>query len=66
MSTSTTTFQVDDMSCSHCVSTIRNAFVKEMPGVDVAIDLDSKQVTVAGDSAQAAKVLRDAGYEPRL
>ena len=58
------TFRVEDMSCSHCVGTIRGALQAGLPGAAIAIDLDTKRVTVAGDPAAAEAIIRDAGYEP--
>jgi copper chaperone len=58
------TFRVDDMSCNHCVSTIRSALGARMPGAAVTVDLPGKIVTVAGDAAVAEAAIREAGYEP--
>jgi copper chaperone len=44
-------FNVDGMSCEHCVKAITKA-VSTLPGVsDVAVDLKAKTVTVEHDSA---------------
>ena len=59
------TFEVKDMTCGHCAGTIRKAFDQMMPGVGVGIDLDKREVTVAGDAAVAAETIRAAGYEPQ-
>ena len=60
-------FMVEDMNCMHCVGTIRGALAEALPGAAVAIDLDTKRVTVPRDSATAAETaMRDAGYEPQL
>lgn len=59
-----TTFQVAEMSCGHCAGTIRKAFDQMMPGVGVGIDLEKREVTVAGDATAAAETIRAAGYEP--
>jgi copper chaperone len=58
-------FKVPDMSCDHCVAAIRKEFDQAMPGTTVAIDLDSKEVAVAGDAAKAEQAIRAAGYEPQ-
>lgn len=58
-----TTFKVAEMSCGHCAGTIRKAFDQLMPGVGVGIDLDKREVTVAGDPLVAAETIRAAGYE---
>lgn len=60
-----TTFKVAEMSCDHCAGSVRKAFDQMMPGVGVAIDLDRREVTVAGDAAVAAETIRAAGYEPQ-
>lgn len=59
-------YVVSGMTCSHCVSSVREA-VTEVTGVDsVAVDLSSGRLTVAGagfrDEAVASAVA-DAGYE---
>ena len=61
-----TTFKVAEMSCGHCAGSVRKAFDQMMPGVGVAIDLDKREVIVAGDAALAAETIRAAGYEPQL
>ncbi len=60
------TFSVEDMTCSHCAGTIRNALKTGMPGTEFAVDLENQRVTVTGDPAVAEAVIRDAGYEPVL
>lgn len=57
-------FTVADMSCGHCVGVIRDALRDGLPGVAATVDLGTKTVTVDGDAAQAAAIIRDAGYEP--
>jgi copper chaperone len=59
-------FKVEDMTCAHCVGTIRKALGAGMPGVGVSVDLDTHEVVVAGDADVAAAIMRDAGYEPML
>lgn len=59
------TFQVPDMTCSHCVGVIRTAVEDALPGTDFDVDLDSHRVTVPADMAAAAEnAIRDAGYDP--
>lgn len=60
-----TTFKVAEMSCGHCAGRIRKAFDRMMPGVGVGIDIDKREVTVAGDATVAAETIRAAGYEPQ-
>ena len=59
-------YQVEDMTCGHCAQTITQAVKSVDASADVAIDLRSKQVNVAGvaraDAVAAA--IRDAGYTP--
>lgn len=59
---------VEDMTCSHCVTKINN-FVKDVNGVEnVEFDLDSKtvKVTYNGESKQIKELvsesIMDAGY----
>jgi len=61
-----TRFKVADMSCDHCVATIRKALERGMPGAAVSIDLAAHEVAVAGDAVLAERIIRDAGYDPRL
>jgi copper chaperone len=59
-----TTFAVSDMTCGHCVSTVRAALERALPGIPVEINLNARRVTVDGDEAMAAKAIRAAGYTP--
>jgi copper chaperone len=59
-----TTFAVSDMTCGHCVGTVRAAIERALPGAAVEINLDAHRVTVAGDAAIAAAAIRSAGYTP--
>lgn len=58
-------FNVPDMSCGHCVSTITQAVQQAVPGAQVTVDLSSHRVTVGG--APAAEPVRQAivqaGYD---
>lgn len=46
MSNVSTTFEVEGMSCNHCVNSIKNA-VSQLEGVvNVEVDLEAKRVTV--------------------
>jgi copper chaperone len=63
---SETTYTVEGMSCEHCV----NAVTSEVSGVEgvssVAVDLESRSVTVAGDGFDDRAVcaaIDEAGYE---
>ncbi|MCX5497213.1 heavy-metal-associated domain-containing protein [Kaistia dalseonensis] len=59
------TLKVPDMSCGHCVSTVRKAVQGLDPAATVAVDLAAKLVTVesALDAAAIAEAVREAGYE---
>ena len=59
-------FEVKDMTCSHCVGTIKRVINETVPGMPVDIDLDRHLVRV-GDGAQAdtiARAIREVGYTP--
>ena len=60
----TVEFQVDGMSCQHCVAAITNAIREHDAAAQVQVDLASGRVTV--DSAQPVDALKaaidEAGY----
>ena len=62
----TATYTVPAIHCAHCVASIREE-VSEVEGVDdVAVDLDTKLVTVSGsnlDDAAVRAAIEEAGYE---
>jgi copper chaperone len=62
----TVTYTVPAIHCEHCGMSIREE-VSEVEGVDaVAVDLDSKLVTVSGhglDDAALRAAIVEAGYE---
>ena len=61
------TFQVDDMSCGHCVSAITQAVKAADRDAVVHIDLAAHRVQVepaAADAATLAAAITDAGYTP--
>jgi len=62
----TATYTVPAIHCAHCVASIREE-VSEVDGVDdVAVDLDTKLVTVSGsnlDEAAVRAAIEEAGYE---
>jgi copper chaperone len=57
-------FQVDGMSCSHCVQAVQNAVITVDPHAQVTVDLDTGHVDVL--SQQPREDLRlaieNAGY----
>ena len=61
-------FEVNDMSCGHCVGAITRALQEADPGAQVEIDLASHRVTIQPASAgegQLADAIREAGYTPQ-
>lgn len=62
----TLTYSVPAIHCAHCVMSIREE-VSEVDGVeDVAVDLDTKVVTVSGtavDDGAVRAAIVEAGYE---
>ena len=60
-------FQVNDMTCGHCVSTITKALKAADGGAKVQIDLASHRVQVepaAADAEELADAIKEAGYTP--
>ena len=60
-------FQVIDMSCGHCVSTITKAIRAVDQGAGIDVDLSSHRVQIEPDQADAhalAEAIREAGYTP--
>jgi copper chaperone len=62
----TVTYSVPAIHCAHCARSIREE-VSEVEGVeDVAVDLETKVVTVSGrelEDAALRAAIREAGYE---
>ena len=62
---STRAYTVEGMTCGHCVNAVTGE-VSKVPGVtDVQVDLDTKKVTVTGetfDDADIAAAVDEAGY----
>ncbi|MDX3925172.1 MAG: heavy-metal-associated domain-containing protein [Shinella sp.] len=61
-------FEIPDMTCGHCVSTVEKAIKAADPNASAKIDLGSKTVSV--ETALAPEVISasiaDAGYTPSL
>ena len=57
-------FNVPDMSCGHCVSTVTKAIKTLDESAEVKVDLAHKTVSVetSAPAPQVAKALEDAGY----
>lgn len=61
------TFEVNDMTCGHCVSNITKALKATDKDAKVAIDLASHRVQVepaSADAQELAEAIKDAGYTP--
>jgi copper chaperone len=58
------TIAVNDMTCSHCVGTVRGALEEALPGSQIEIDLASHTVRFTGDKAKGEEAIREAGYTP--
>jgi copper chaperone len=61
-------FEVQDMSCGHCVGAITQAVKSADPGAQVEVDLASHRVKIqpaAADEAELAEAIREAGYTPQ-
>ncbi|MBV8037129.1 heavy-metal-associated domain-containing protein [Roseateles sp.] len=62
-------FEVNDMSCGHCVSTIAKALKAVDAGARVHIDLASHRVQIEpteADADELADAIREAGYTPAV
>ena len=60
-------FEVSDMTCGHCVSTITRALKATDKDAEVRIDLTSRRVQVepaAADADELADAIKEAGYTP--
>jgi len=61
------TFEVNDMTCGHCASTITKAVKVLDRAARVEIDLNAHRVQVesaAADARELAEAIKDAGYTP--
>jgi len=58
------TFQVQGMSCGHCVNAVTQAVKSLDPAADVKVDLDSGKVEVQSqqDHAAIARAIEEEGY----
>jgi copper chaperone CopZ len=64
----TTTFQVQGMTCGHCVGAVTNELTEGVPGVqNVQIDLAAGEVVVSStqpiSESAAAAAVEEAGYQ---
>jgi copper chaperone len=61
-------FEVNDMTCGHCVGTIEAALKAADPAARVRIDLTRHRVEIEPGRAgvdELAAVIREAGYSPQ-
>ena len=61
------TFQVDDMTCGHCASTITKAVKEADKSAKVQIDLATHRVHIEpseSDAQHLSDAIREAGYTP--
>lgn len=61
------TFEVQDMTCGHCVSSITKAVRAIDPGAQVTADLATHQVRIEpteSDRIQLSDAIREVGYTP--
>ena len=61
------TFQVNDMTCGHCVSTITKAVKAEDKDAKVQVDLATHRVVIESVTATAQELqdaIAEAGYTP--
>lgn len=62
-----TTINVSGMTCGHCVSAVTMELSLLPSVIEVAVDLESGQVTITSDAAleqaQLATAIDEAGYE---
>jgi copper chaperone len=67
LETTVIAFEVNDMSCGHCVSAITKAVKQVDEGAQVRIDLATHRVEVEPADASAeelAQAIEEAGYTP--
>lgn len=60
-------FNVEGMTCGHCVSAVTKAVLREDAQAEVKVDLAQKQVSVKSElpSEQILELIREEGYEAR-
>jgi copper chaperone len=61
-----TEFQIEDLTCSHCASTIANAVHSLDQAAKIEIDIAAKRVRVDSPlgPAKLAAAIRNAGFTP--
>lgn len=60
-------YQVDGMTCGHCVQAVTKAVKAADPAAEVSVDLPTKkvEVTTSADRSHVAAAIREAGYTPQ-
>jgi copper chaperone len=61
-------FEVNDMTCGHCVSAITKAVKQVDAAAQVSVDLPTKRVEInssVADGAALQAAIQEAGYSPR-
>ncbi|WP_376094811.1 heavy-metal-associated domain-containing protein [Roseomonas sp. CCTCC AB2023176] len=58
-----TTIRIPNMTCGGCAKGVTATIHDAMPGAEPRIDLDRREVTVAGDAAVLVAALREDGWE---
>lgn len=60
-------FNVEGMTCGHCVKAVTNAVQREDAQAEVKVDLAQKQVSVKSElpSEQILELIREEGYDVR-
>lgn len=61
-------FNVEGMTCGHCVKAVTNAVQREDAAAEVKVDLAQKQVSVKSGlpAEQILELIREEGYEARV
>ena len=61
-------FQVNDMTCGHCVGAITQAIAEVDVAANVDIDLPTHRVRITGTERreEVKAAIREAGYTPEL
>ena len=62
--TEKTAFTVNDMTCGHCVGTVRKALEEALPGAEISVDLGTHRVEFTGNRTKGEAAIREAGYTP--
>ena len=60
-------FQVNDMTCGHCVSSITTAVKTLDSGAKVQVDLETHRVQIEeteADAVELSEAIKEAGYTP--